>query len=56
MNTRVGRVARRQACFGGFMESLSPPLEASEDNDGSDDDDDNEDGDASSFGTNKMST
>ena len=38
------------------MESLSPPLEASEDNDGSDDDDDNEDGDASSFGTDKMST
>ena len=56
MNTHVGRVARRQARFGGFMEYPSPPFEASEDNDGSDDDDDNEDGDASSFGTDKMST
>ena len=56
MNTRVGCVARRQARFGGFVKSLSLPLEASKDNDGSDDDDDNEDGDASSFGTDKMST
>ena len=41
------------------MESLSLPsaaFETSEDDDDSDDDDDDEDGDASSFGTNEMST
>ena len=59
MNTRVGRIARRQACLGGFVKSPSPPPEASrtsKDNDDSDDDDDDEDGDASSFGTDEMST
>ena len=59
VNTRVGRIARRQAHLGGFMESPSPPPTASktsEDDDNSNDDDDDEDGDASSFSTNKMST
>ena len=44
----------------GFVESPSPPLEASEasedDDDFSDDDDDDEDGDASSSSTDEMST
>ena len=44
VNTRVGRIARRQARLGGFVESLSPPLEASktfeDDYDSNDDDDD----------------
>ena len=59
VNTRVGRIARRQARLGGFMESPSPPpkaSKASEDDDDSDDDDDDEDGDAGSSNTNKMST
>ena len=59
VNTRVGRIARRQAHLGGFVESPSPPptaSETSEDDDNSNDDDDDEDGDASSFSTNKMST
>ena len=56
VSTRVGRIARRQACLGGFMESPSPPPEASEDNDGSDDDDDDKYGDASSSNSNEMST
>ena len=59
VNTCVGYIARWQACLGGFMESLSPPstaFETSKDDDDSDDDDDDEDGDASSFGTNEMST
>ena len=58
VNTRVDRIARWQARLGGFVESPSPPLEAfeaSEDDDGFDDDDD-EDGDASSSGTDEMST
>ena len=58
VNTRVGRIARWQACLGGFVESPSPPSkgdEASEDDDDSDDDDD-EDGDASSFSDDEMST
>ena len=46
MNTRVGRIARRQAHLGGFVESPSPPPEASEDDDNSDNDNDDE----SSFG------
>ena len=29
VNTRVGRIARRQAHLGGFMESSSPPPKAS---------------------------
>ena len=58
VNTCVGRIARRQARLGGFVESPSPPpeaLEAFKDDDDSNDDDD-ENGDASSFGTNEMST
>ena len=47
VNTRVSRIARRQARLGGFMESPSPSPEASEDDD---DDDDDEDEDASSSG------
>ena len=46
VNTRVGRIARRQAHLGGFVESPSLPLEASEtfeDDDDSNDDDDDED-------------
>ena len=46
VNTRVGRIARRQAHLGGFVESPSPPPEASEtfeDDDDSNDDDDDED-------------
>ena len=59
VNTHVGRIARRQARLGGFVESPSPPLEASEaseDDDDSNDDDDDEDGDASSSSTDEMST
>ena len=51
VNTRIGRIARQQACFSGFMESPSPSPEASEDedNDGdTDGDDDDEDKDTSS--------
>ena len=48
VNTRVSRIARRQAHLGGFVESPSLPLEASED-------DDDEDGNASSSSANKMS-
>ena len=59
MNTRVSRIARRQARLDGFVESPSPPPpppppEASED--GSDDDDDDEDGDASISSFDEMST
>ena len=58
VNTRVGRIARRQARLGGFVESPFPHSEASEDDDDSDDndDDDDEDGDASSSSTNEMFT
>ena len=59
VNTRVGRIARWQACHGGFMESPSPSPEASEDKDDdgdSDDDDDDEDEDASSPSDDEMST
>ena len=52
MNTRVGRIARRQARLGGFMASPSLSLEAFEDEDDDgdfDDDDDDEDKDVSSF-------
>ena len=59
VNICVGRIARRQAVMGGFISETSPPPtpKASED----DDDDataskDDDDGDASSFGTNEMST
>ena len=59
VNTRVGRIARRHARLGGFVESPFLPLdafEASEDDDDSDNDDDDGDGDASSSSTSEMST
>ena len=59
VNTHVNRIARWQARLGGFMESPSPPPEASktfEDDDESNDDDDDKDGDVSSFGIDEMST
>ena len=56
VNTRVGRIARRQARLGGFMESSSPPPKASETSKDDDDDDDDEDRDVSSSNTSKMST
>ena len=54
MNTRVGRIAKRQACFGGFVESPSPPLEASDFDDF--DNDDDKDEDASSPSDDEIST
>ena len=49
VNTRVGHIAKRQARLGGFVESPSPTLEASEEkDDDGDSDDDNDDEDASS--------
>ena len=56
MNTRVGRIARRQARLGGFVKSPSPPPEASKDDDYFNNDDDDEDGDASSSNADEMST
>ena len=62
MNTHVGRIARRQACLGSFVESPSSSLEAFEDdeafedNDDSDDNDDDEDRDVSSSSADEMST
>ena len=56
VNTRVGYIAKRQACLGGFVKSPSPPPEASKDDDDSDDDDDDKDGDVSSSSTDEMST
>ena len=53
MNTRIGRIARRQARIGGFTPSPSPSLEASADKD--DDAGDDED-DASSLGDDEMTT
>ena len=57
VNTRVSRIARRQAHMGGFTTSPSPSLslQASKDednDDGSSDDDEGED--ASSFGDEEM--
>ena len=58
VNTRFSRIARRQACMGGFymFPSPSPSLEASEDEDADDgaNDDDDEDEDASSSGDEEM--
>ena len=61
VNTRVNRIARRQAHLGDFVESSFPSLKASEDkdNDGDsdvddDDDDDDEDEDASSPSDDEM--
>ena len=55
VNTRVGRIVRRQARLGGFVESPSLPPKASEDDDDSDENDD-EDGNASSSSADEMST
>ena len=60
VNTRVSRIARWQACLGGFVESPSPSSDASEDedddgdSDDDDDDDDDEDKDASSPNDDEM--
>ena len=43
VNTHVCRIAWWQACLGGFVESLSPSLEAFEDEDDDGDSDDNDD-------------
>ena len=61
VNTRVDRIARRQACLGGFVASPSPSLEASEDKDDNGDsndhdDDEDEDENASSSGDDTMTT
>ena len=53
VNTRVGRIAWRQAHLGGFMASPSPSPEASED-ENDDGDSDDEDEDANSSGDNEM--
>ena len=45
MNTHVGRISRRQAHLGGFVESPSPLLEASKDDEASEDDDDSDEDD-----------
>ena len=57
VNTRVDRIAQRQACLSGFVKSPSPSLEAFEDDDDDgdfNDDDDDENEDASSFGNDEM--
>ena len=58
VNTRVNRIAQRQAHLGDFVESSFPSLKSSEDkdNDGDsdDDDDDDEDEDASSPSDDEM--
>ena len=51
VNTRVGRIARPQACLGCFAPSPSPSQEASTDEDG-----DDEDEDASSSSDDEMTT
>ena len=56
MNTRVGRIAQWETCLGGFTASLSPSLEASEDEDATDGDDDDEDKDVSSSSDEEMTT
>ena len=48
VNTHVSHIAKRQARLGGFVESPTPPLKASKDDD--------ENGDASSSSADKMST
>ena len=57
VNTCVNYIERWQARLGGFVESLSPSLKASEDEDDdgdSDDNDNDENEDASSSGDDKM--
>ena len=56
VNTHVGRIARRQAHLGGFVESSSPPPKASKTSKDDDDSDDDEDGDSSSPRYDEMST
>ena len=63
VNTCVDHIARRQAHLGGFVESPSPPSEASkaseDDDDSNNDDDDGDgdgDGDVSSSSSDEMST
>ena len=61
VNTCVGRIARWQARLSGFVETSSPPFEASEtseDDEDSydDDDDDDDDADASSSSFDEIST
>ena len=51
VNTRVGRIARRQAHLGGFVASPSPSPKASKDEDA-----DDEDEDASSSGDDKTNS
>ena len=51
MNTRIGRIACRQARIGGYGPSPSPSLEASLDDEVDDDKDD-----ADSFGDDEMTT
>ena len=55
VNTRVGCIARQQACLGGFTASPSHSSKASTDEDGDDgDDDEDEDEDASSSSDDEM--
>ena len=58
MNTRVGRIAQRQAVMGGFTLSSSPSPSASEDesDNGSDSDDVDENDGASSPNDDEIST
>ena len=58
VNTRVGRIARRQAMMGGFTVASSPSPSASKDesDDGSNSDDANENDDAGSPSDDEMST
>ena len=58
VNTCVGRITQRQAHLGGFIESFSPSLKASEDKDdnGDSNDDGDEDNSASSPSDDEMST
>ena len=56
VNTHVGRITRRQARLGGFVESPSPLPKVFDDDDDSDDDDDDKDRDASSPSDDEMST
>ena len=56
MNTRVSRIARRQARLGDFIASPSPSPKASDDEDATDGDDNDEDEDASSSYDEEMTT
>ena len=56
VNTHVGRIARWQACLGGFVESPSPEASEDEDNDGDSNDDGDEDDSAISPSDDEMSS